>query len=186
MQRDLWNALFDDEWTQRRDSARMSPQIPFNEEQFVSQAEQIRTLQAKANRLELACSALVALLMEHEVFDAKQLKLAIARVDLADGFEDGMLGPERTRQAPKCGGCGQPANPNRDSCVFCGVPLKLEEPPPQSPPTLNCDSCGKEVVQYDTWITSRGTVCNICHNVEDGGLSVVKPASGALSDPDEG
>jgi hypothetical protein len=116
-------------------------------------------------KLELTVEALIRLLEHQCKLSRNELALVIQRLDLADGVEDGMMGPDMSAKAPKCSGCGRPVNPRRESCIYCDAPVaaqKAQQPPPRQ---VQCIGCGSAVSEIDTYITERGVVCPSCYRV---------------------
>jgi hypothetical protein len=124
-------------------------------------------LRQRLEYADLQLSALTALLDAKGLISLDELKDAMVRLDLADGVEDGRMGPDRATEAPCCPACGRPANRRRSQCVYCGAAL-----PPVGRPgapgsrreikTVSCAKCGEAVAEKDGYFTDRGMVCPRC------------------------
>lgn len=112
-------------------------------------------------RLELALEALLEVLRERKALTRDEVAVMIQQIDLADGVEDGRIGPDRVAEAPKCHICGRPVNPRRKHCLYCREPIKSGEAPP--PRVTHCALCGGEVPEINTYFSEHGLICGDCH-----------------------
>ncbi len=138
----------------------------------------------RLDRLELAIDGLVELLKAKSLLTDDELALAIQRVDLADGVEDGRIGPDEAAEARACPSCSRPLNPARKRCVYCDAEIPAAQPRPQPAPRLTaCDRCAGEVPERSTYITANGVVCEPCYYgaAPTGGLSLTDGDGGGLS-----
>ena len=95
-------------------------------------------------------------------FDRGAFGILMARADLADGVEDGALGPDRALAAPSCGDCGRPVNPKRKACVFCGAKVTASASAKPPARTVSCRKCGESVPESRTYFSGNGLVCEFC------------------------
>lgn len=123
-----------------------------------------QTLQAKVDYLELALSSLMELLRVRTGITSEELSVMMGRLDLADGVEDGKIGPDATQNAPTCPACGRPVNPSRPSCLFCNAPVEVAAtaPPNPSTRTVTCTRCGATTAETDSYFSGTGLVCPKC------------------------
>lgn len=129
-------------------------------------------LSDRVQKLELVVEALIGVLSQRTGLTAQELAVAIQRVDLRDGVEDGAMGPDQTRDAPSCPKCRRPRNPARTNCLYCGngdppiVPRHLAAAQEPAAPvrTVVCGGCGNTVPERDTWFTGNGLRCNDCYS----------------------
>lgn len=131
-------------------------------------AREVQTLQAKVDYLELALSSLMELLRVRTGITKEELSLMMQRLDLADGVEDGKIGPDATRNAPSCPSCGRPVNPNRQTCLFCNAAVEIAPAPAPDPAsrTVTCTRCGAVVAEADSFFSGTGLVCPRCFSGE--------------------
>lgn len=121
-------------------------------------------LRERVERQELVLQTLLRWHIDRGDIDAATLGVLIARADLADGFEDGGLGPDRSMAAPSCTGCGRPVNPKRAQCVFCSAPVTVrEEAPRPAARTVSCGSCSQLVPENSTYYGDDGLICEPCY-----------------------
>ena len=130
------------------------------------EGQRTRALQARVDYLELALSSMTELLRVRLGVSAEELSLMMQRLDLADGVEDGKIGPDLTREAPSCGQCGRPVNLKREVCLFCNAPVErpVEEASPAAPPArmVRCTLCEALIDERDSYFSDRGLVCSAC------------------------
>ncbi len=157
-----WGYLFDYEWRQRADIDATRSALDEASDQLFSQGAQLASLRRRLDRQELVLEALLQILQVRFGLSRDELAVMVQRVDLADGVEDGAIGPDRAQDAPSCPGCGRPVNPARDRCLYCDAPVDAaaEEPLVR---TTTCASCGAVVPEQDTYFSERGLVCMSCH-----------------------
>ena len=136
-------------------------------------ADETAALRGKVARLELTVEALLEILWVRGLVTREEVSLAIQRIDLADGVEDGRVGPDRSAAAPRCPHCGRPINPLRSHCVFCagkleptatrvGLPPKVARPKASAPRQNRCSECGKVLTDDETHFRARGLYCESC------------------------
>lgn len=168
----LWDYLFDSEYSQRDDINSLQGQLKSSDEWIAALKRQLQAAQERADRLELVLEALVQLLETKGSLGREELEIMVQRVDLADGVEDGRIGPDKTAVAPKCPLCGRPLNPNRGACVYCGQEVTaqdLELMGAQAPDVryTRCVRCYQKVAQHETYFSPDGMVCQACHAVNE-------------------
>lgn len=121
---------------------------------------QVAQMAMRVEQLELVCAAALELLGQRGL-SQEDLQMAVARIDLEDGVEDGRIGPDQSHVSPACGECGKPVNPKREVCVFCGSEwtqtVQLAE-------HVHCQVCGDKVDTAETWFTEDGITCHLCHD----------------------
>lgn len=175
----FWDSLFDNEVRQRRDINFLQAESEGTTVEVGALREENRRLAERVDQLELMVEGLVTVLEAHKLLRPRELALAIQRLDLADGYEDGRIGPDRSDDAPTCGSCARPVNPKRQSCLYCGAELRAEDrrPKPKPPRMTACERCGAQVAERSTWITELGVVCHTCYlnPGQAGALSVAPP-----------
>lgn len=133
------------------------------DETLAALSERLQEQAAEIERLKLTTAALLELLRLRLGIKPDEIDLMVQRLDLADGVEDGRIGPDRSRHAPRCAGCGRPVNPQRARCVFCDRALpKADKPAPPPPRMTRCASCGRELREDATFFSETGLVCGDC------------------------
>lgn len=174
----IWDHLFDSEFRQRSDINQTSQTASTASASVVVLRRDLAATQKKLERLELVCEALVRYLEVREIMKPEELAVMIQRLDLADGREDGRIGPDRVAQAPKCPFCKQPFNPQRTECIYCGKgvsqadleltdqikrPRREPKPKPQKPtPYVRCAKCVKRILKDKAHFCEEGLVCEAC------------------------
>jgi len=165
----VWEYLFDSEYSQRRD-------IELLKQQSVTSASVANDSLAlglanrqhaqRIGRLELTVEALVRVLQTRLGLTREELGLMIQRIDLADGVEDGAIGPDRTKMASDCPRCGKPLNPRRDRCLFCDAPIEKRKakpaPPPPPPKMVTCVRCNAKTPERESYFSGDGLLCSKC------------------------
>jgi len=133
------------------------------------EGEEARTLRARVESLELTLASMIELLKVRVGVSSEELGLMMQRLDLADGVEDGRIGPNVTHVAPRCAACGRPVNPARNVCIFCNAPIvraaeRANAGAVASAPrrTVTCSVCGAVVAESDSYFSDRGLVCAGC------------------------
>ena len=165
----VWKYLFDSEFSQRHDIEQLREELAMETEASVGLAAaattQLQKLAQRTVRLELVVEALIRVLEVRRVMTRDELTLMIQRIDLADGVEDGCIGPDQGLRAPACAWGGHPVNPQREVCIYCDRPLP-RRPPVSSPAAVTravrCTRCGGTVPERDTYFTESGLVCSAC------------------------
>lgn len=164
-----WEYLFDSEYAQRSDIESLKRSAAIANDSVDQAIDRAMEAKRRIDQLELTVEALIRLLETKGGLDRQELALMIQRVDLADGREDGRIGPDRTEKAPRCGTCARPLNPKREACIYCGAPIVKEAPPPPPPPRMTeCRRCGKSTEEVKAFITMRGLWCAECYAEYDG------------------
>jgi hypothetical protein len=127
--------------------------------------ERVAEAEAQLGRIELALEGLVEVLVARKLIAREEVALAIQRIDLADGVEDGRIGPDRADKAPPCPACARPLNPRRSHCLYCETPIDHEalKPKPPPPRLVSCTRCATTVPERTTWISETGVICTDCH-----------------------
>ncbi len=121
----LLDHVFDNEYKQRRDLADLEAASSHTTDVMGRLQSEVTELRHRLDRAELAAEAMYRLLQEKGLATSDELRTHIARVDLEDGKEDGLIGEDHAATAPTCPTCARPANfRRRTSCVYCGAPLK--------------------------------------------------------------
>jgi hypothetical protein len=121
----LLDVLFDNEYKQRRDLGNLEEASAQTTDVVGQLQSEVSALRHRLDRVELAAEAMDRLLQEKGMVTADELRTQVARVDLEDGKEDGVIGEDHTATAPACPTCARPANfRRRTTCVYCGAPLK--------------------------------------------------------------
>ena len=160
-----WQYLFfDNDSLQRSDIETLKSSVRFAAEAAGDSMSDIADAKRKIAQLELTVEALVRLLETKMSLDRQELAVMIQQIDLADGVQDGRIGPDRTEHAPKCGFCARPLNRKRASCIYCGkeVPKKAVEPPPPARLT-GCRKCKRVLEEASSYITMQGLLCADCY-----------------------
>ena len=129
----LWKYLFDNEWRQREDIELLRVSTATSQTEASRTAKKLDQLQRRVDRTELLLESLYRLVSEKNLVTVDEFRLMVARVDLEDGIEDGRIGPDRNRRAPKCPECNRAVNRKRTHCVFCGAEVKPKKPTAGAP-----------------------------------------------------
>lgn len=168
----VWKYLFDSAAEQHRDIDSLLGQVQSSDEWIVPLRSHLQATQRRVDRLELVCEALVRLLETKGKLGREEIEIMVQRVDLADGVEDGRIGPDKTAHAAKCPRCGRPLNPERSACVYCGQEVTAEDlalmgnPSPRVR-TTRCVRCYQRVPQDETHFSPEGMICAACYHLED-------------------
>ena len=143
----LWDFLFDSDQKQRQDIDAVERRAESNAETLQRLAE----LKGQVTR--------------------EELSLMIQRLDLADGVEDGRIGPDRSSLAPKCPFCGRPVNPQRETCIYCGQRRPDAEAAPEANSSqarlIRCVRCYNEVREDQAHFSPEGLICDDCQQSEN-------------------
>jgi len=83
-------------------------------------ASELRQLESRIDRLNLACQAMWELLQEQTGIADQVILEKMAEIDLRDGTKDGKMSVMQV----SCPQCGKPSNNRRDSCLYCGHELE--------------------------------------------------------------
>jgi hypothetical protein len=182
---DLWTFVFQDTGTGQAQQVRADTQVDLH-----ATHERIQALNQRIDRLELLSTALVEYLRVKIDLSEPELRQLVVRLDLADGREDGRIRPEVVAKCSRCAECGNPVNPKRTECVYCGaeIPEKAAASPPPSR-TVPCRLCETVFEERDGFFSEHGLVCPRCFqdpgtaiHAREGGLSLTEAGSdGALS-----
>lgn len=158
----LWDYLFDNNYRQRDDIDALEHGSLASDQRIARLQRALADQARQVGNLELTVEALVHLLEERDVLTHDELALMVQRIDLADGIEDGQIGPDQSLDRPSCHVCRRPVNPRRDVCIYCNTPVvKGGDPTPVR--TIPCASCGKQVPELKAFFGDRGMVCGDCH-----------------------
>jgi hypothetical protein len=168
----LLRRLFDDEPLPEPEAA--------TDEVTALRAE-LTSCRRRIDRLELLCEALVSVLDLRGHLEGDELALAVRRIDLSDGIEDGKIGPDAALAAPCCRSCGRPINPERQECVYCFASIRPtgerggpyrgggtggsgDEPlcRPRPIRTCACALCGTTCSEDEIYLSRSGQVCEQC------------------------
>lgn len=151
---------------QARDISRLDDdaESALQREEFL--AKRVQVVDARCDRLELVCEALLELVVTKEIVTKEELRVLMVQVDLRDGVEDGGLHPKRVdTRAPLCTRCERPVNPEREACVYCGAEV-VQEPqvgvPKRKPKLVICGGCREKVDERETNFTGNGLRCDRC------------------------
>lgn len=175
----LWEYLFARELADETVAETMHEVAAIRAETMDRQRKAHSALEQRVARLELALTATTRLLERRAGIKPDEIALEILRLDLADGFEDGRIGPERVAAAPKCSSCGRPINPKRDACVYCnaivrtskdhgaggpyrGASAPAMEGPRPAPQMATCVECAAVLPLHQTDLSVKGIVCPRC------------------------
>ena len=182
---DLWTTMFHDAGSRLAHQMRADTQVDLH-----AANERIQALNQRIDRLELLSTALVEYLKVKIDLSEAELRQLVVRLDLADGREDGRIRPEVVAECHRCAECGNPLNPKRTECVYCGaeIPENAAASRPPSRP-VPCRLCETVFEERDGFFSEHGIVCRRCfHNpgaaidALEGGLSLAEAGSdGALS-----
>lgn len=159
----VWEYLFDNEHKQRDDINLALAEADITQSNMASFAQNLAESQSRVAKLELTLEALIRLLEHQRKLSREDLAVMVQRLDLADGVEDGMMGPDRSAKAPKCSSCGRPVNQRRSTCIYCSAPVVAEKEQRPAPRMIQCARCNTSVPEVDTYITERGAVCPTCY-----------------------
>lgn len=83
----------------------------------IGDLSRIESLEARLERLQLACTALWEFLQEHHKISNEELNLRIREIDARDGEEDGRASP----RARACPSCQRPVSVRHQKCLYCGT-----------------------------------------------------------------
>jgi hypothetical protein len=161
----IWKDLFfDTEFRQRRDINTLRESLSESDDWLQSQSHSLRKAHERIEKLELVCEALFELMQLKGIASREELSLLVQRIDLADGFEDGKIGPDRTAEAPSCGGCQRPVNPKRKACLYCGEELSTASLGQTRPPAQKviCAACQSWTLESEAYFSGRGLLCVDC------------------------
>ncbi len=163
-----WNYLFDSPRRQRRDIEALREQVVLGSDDTQEKAKierRLAQLEANQERLNLTLEAVLRLLEQRLRISPQDIALMVQRIDLADGVEDGMIGPDRSAEAPACYACGRPVNPKRDACIYCDAPLEwptATEAPAAPERSITCAVCQTTVPERRSYFSDNGVVCETC------------------------
>lgn len=167
----LWDFLFDNDIRQRQDIDSLERRAESSDEALQSLRLDVQHLKKQQDLNELVLEALLQLAELKGQVTKEEIALMIQRLDLADGVEDGRIGPDRASVAPKCPFCARPINPQRQSCIYCGqkapeaqqVPRKTDS----SARLIRCVRCYNEVREDQAHFSPEGLLCDACQKTED-------------------
>jgi|GEM_PF-1270338 len=127
----------------------------------------IAKLEQRFERLELLVEGLKSALCAQNILTEHQIAVATTRVDLADGLEDGRIGPLAASLAPPCPSCARPLNPKRAQCIYCGAAVLRQDKAVAPEPKATCARCTTAVPQRTTWYSEDGLLCDPCYRQAD-------------------
>ncbi|MBI5496913.1 MAG: hypothetical protein HY904_18000 [Deltaproteobacteria bacterium] len=81
--------------------------------------EYIQFLEARVDKMQLACQAMWELMRETAHLDDDRLMAKIQEIDLRDGTLDGKIATAGNR----CDACQRTVNPRHARCLYCGAEL---------------------------------------------------------------
>ena len=162
----FWDYIFDNEYKQRDDIEALKASVAANASIGDPLRRNIHHLADRFNRQELLLTALISYLKDKNLLDQEEFANHMIRVDLADGVEDGRIGHDKSKEAPKCPFCDRPRNPKRDQCVYCGEEItpedaKLLEKGPRIE-YVRCHKCFRRIRKEHAVRRLRGTYCSGC------------------------
>jgi hypothetical protein len=164
----FWEHLFDSPYKMREDINALRSAMAAETGGTSSTTRAVNHLARQVRRQELLMEALLGYLSEKSHLDPDEFARTVAQLDLADGFEDGRIGPDRIAKAPKCPFCGRPRNPNRDFCVYCGEEITDKDielsKPVQIPAKeyVRCHKCFRRIEKEKSIRTIDGDFCSGC------------------------
>jgi hypothetical protein len=159
-----WQYLFDSEAQQRSDIESLKRSAHIASDTIDDAITRAMEAHQRIARLELTVEALIRLLELRGGLARQELALMIQQIDLADGVEDGRIGPDRTASARRCEQCARPLNPKRSSCIYCGAAISAAPAKPPEPPRMTeCRRCTKSIEEVQAYITMRGLWCPECY-----------------------
>jgi len=89
-------------------------------------AQEIRSLEARIDKLCLINLAICSVLQERGLLDEETLMERVRQIDMQDGRADGKLKqPGNIRRCPKC---GRTMSPRHGRCLYCGCEDLQAEP----------------------------------------------------------
>ena len=154
---DLWTNLFSDyDRVSRKELKRLALDSDFNDGRIDAlEAERMR-LTERVNRSELLIHAMWELLKVRTGATDEELRVMVARIDLADGREDGKIGTKVP--SAQCANCGRPINTRRRNCIYCDAPMseayKVSQPK-KVVRTVTCTRCSASVLLIPVTLTAR-------------------------------
>lgn len=119
----LWDYLFDSEYKQRDDISMLQASTGVAAEQSGRNAKTMQSLRRRVDQQDLLIEALFRIVKDKGLVGDVDIRQTIAQIDLEDGVEDGKIGRDRTKRAPKCPTCQRPVNRKRTHCVYCNAAL---------------------------------------------------------------
>jgi hypothetical protein len=160
-----WDFLFDSEYKQRSDIEGLKGVADRVDASVEGLWEELTRAKQRVAKLELLQEGLIAYLQVKGVLSREELAVMVQRVDLADGYEDGRIGPNRSAKAPKCPFCDRPFNDKRQACIYCGkevTPEDLKLMGKKEPRTIICALCYRKFPETQAHFTVKGLVCETC------------------------
>lgn len=163
----VWDYLFDNEYSQRSDinELKMAVAAAGDSAEAVPRLRQeLGEAKQRIGQMELALEALIRLLEVRSGIGREEVSLMVQRIDLADGVEDGQMGPDRLTEAPACPSCGRPINPKRATCLYCDADVTQAIQANRAPPPrlVQCVRCTAQVPERETFFSEHGVVCPKC------------------------
>ena len=159
----FWDHMFDNEVRQRNDINALADRAL---DLHLQSSDELAQSTRRIERLELTVEALWEILKARLGATDPELALMVSRVDLADGREDGRMGPDRSKHAQCCEECGRPVSPKRDRCVYCHTAISRSGTPtePKVVRMVTCSVCHQEVPERSTYFSENGIACAPCHS----------------------
>jgi hypothetical protein len=162
----FWEHLFDSPYKMREDINAMRAAMIAETGGSSSTSRAVNHLARQVRRQELLLEALVKYLSEKSHVDPAEFAKTVTQLDLADGIEDGRIGPDRVAKAPKCPFCGRPRNPKRDFCVYCGEEITAEDieliAPEPAKEYVRCHKCFRRIEKKHSIRKLDGDFCSGC------------------------
>lgn len=119
----LWDYLFDSEYKQRSDISTLQASTGAAAAQSGRTAQTVHSLRRRVDQQDLLIEALFRIVKDKGLAGDVEIRETIAQIDLEDGVEDGRIGRDRTKKAPKCPDCERPVSRKRTHCVYCNAAL---------------------------------------------------------------
>ena len=160
-----WDFIFDSEHKQRRDIEDLKGVSDRVDASVDGLWDELTRAKRRVAKLELLTEGLIAYLQVKGVLNRDELAVMVQRVDLADGYEDGRIGPDRSSKCPKCPFCDRPFNPKRSECIFCGKEVTAEDlklMDQKEPRNIICALCYRKFPETLAHFTIKGLVCETC------------------------
>jgi hypothetical protein len=160
-----WDYIFDSEHKQRSDIQDLKGATERVDASVEGLWEELTRAKRRVAKLELLCEGLISYLQVKGVLERDELAVMVQRVDLADGYEDGRVGPDRSSKAPRCPFCDRPFNTKRSECIYCGKEVTAEDlklMDQKEPRTIICALCYRKFPETQAHFTVKGLVCETC------------------------
>lgn len=86
--------------------------------------QELHQIEARLDRVQLACRAMMEIIVEELDMPADTIAQKIAEIDLRDGKLDGRAG----QSVLECVQCHRKTRASRGKCLYCGEPLPPGDP----------------------------------------------------------